>query len=126
MLFVDGPKWSVFGDACVGKDDIELALIPFDLFEQPIQIPELRHIPLYSRDIGPNLFHRLIKFQLRPAGDKDVGTLLHEAFRRSQANAAVTARDQCNFSVKLSHEVLPEICAAHCRCDHPPVGCIEM
>jgi len=61
MRFVDSPKWSVSGDPCICKDDIELALIFFDLFEQPIQIAEFRNIALYSGDIRPNLFHRLIQ-----------------------------------------------------------------
>jgi hypothetical protein len=87
------PRASEFGDACFGKDNIELALLFLDLFEQPVQIAELRQIPLYSRHVGPNLFHRLIEFRLRTADDKDVGALLHEAFCRRQANAAVAARD---------------------------------
>lgn len=41
-FFVDGSEWSVRGDACVRNDDIELALFFLDLFEEPIQIPELR------------------------------------------------------------------------------------
>lgn len=82
---------------CVGKDDIEPAPLFFDLFEQTIQIAELRHISLHARDIGPQLLYRLIQFRLPPAADKHVGALLHEAFRRREANAAVTARDRCNF-----------------------------
>ena len=36
-----------------------------------------------------------------PPGDKDVGSLWNEAFRRTQADIAVTAGDERNLSVEL-------------------------
>ena len=38
-----------------------------------------------------------------PTSDKDVGSLLNEAFRRSQADTAVTAGDEHNLSAELFH-----------------------
>ena len=54
MLFVDGPKWSVLGDACVGKDDIELALLFLDLFDNSVDA-RLRAVTCLCTELSPSI-----------------------------------------------------------------------
>jgi hypothetical protein len=56
---------------------------------------------LYGGYIGPNLFHRVVELRQRPSGDKNVSALFNKAFCRSQADATVTAGDQCNFTFQF-------------------------
>ena len=57
MLFVDGPKWSVLGDAGVGKDDIELALLFFDLFDNSADA-RLRAVTRLCTELSPSVCDR--------------------------------------------------------------------
>src|SRR6266851_3473798 len=107
VLFVDGSKCCVFGDSGVGEDDVEFALFALDLFEETVQISHVRDVSLDSGYIRADLLDRGIELRLCPARDKDISSLLHEALGRSQSDAAVTACDECNFVVKLSHGLLP-------------------
>ena len=106
VLFADGFKGSVVEDAGVSEDDIEFPFFLFDLFIETVQILEVGHIHLNGSDVGSDLFDCGIKFGLRASSDVDVGAFADEVFRRGQADAAVAAGDECDFSVELTHDLL--------------------
>src|SRR6478672_12537870 len=53
-----------------------------------------------------NLVYCLIHFSLASTGDKNVSAIFYETLRSSEAYAATSACDDCNFSFKLSHNYL--------------------
>ena len=41
---------------CIRENDIELALLPSDLFEESIQVAEIRHVSPYAGHVAPISF----------------------------------------------------------------------
>src|SRR4029077_15544538 len=47
-----------------------------------------------------------IEFALTTAGDEDVCALRNEALSRGETDSTIACRDNCNFSLQLTHQVL--------------------
>src|SRR5438093_4651080 len=87
----------------IREHDIELALLPLDLREEPIKIAKLRYVSLYAGYISPNLLYCRSQLLLTASRDEHVRAFVHELLRRRQANAAIATSNECNFSFKLTH-----------------------
>src|SRR5262249_31443292 len=53
-----------------------------------------------------DLLDRRRQLGLTPARDEHVGAFVHELLRRREANAAIAASSECNFSFELAHVFL--------------------
>src|SRR5712671_419022 len=81
----------------IREDDVDFAFLSFDLCEEAIQIVQVRYVSLYAGDVLPDLLHRRSQFFLTAPRDENVRAFVHKLLRRRQADAAVSARDQCNL-----------------------------
>ena len=102
QLFGDRARRRVLGDSSVGEQDIELALLLFDLSEEPIEIVEVRHVSLNRGNIFSHLLDRRVQFRLTTSGDEDVGTLIYKPLRCGKADATVAVGDKRNLSIELT------------------------
>jgi hypothetical protein len=71
---------------------------------EPVQIFQARHVAHDRRNVSIDEACGLLQFFLPSPGDNDVRTFFHETLGCGQANAAATARDDCNLTFKLSHD----------------------
>jgi hypothetical protein len=109
MRLIDRDERGVLGDPGVGKNNVQPALFLLDLGEKTVQIVQLGYIALNSRDIRTDPLHSLVELRLFPAVNKDLGALPDELLGRCcEANPAVTARNECNLPVRLTHEASSE------------------
>src|SRR5712675_1706902 len=90
----DRARRRVLGDSCVGEQDIDLALLLFDLSEEPTEIVVVRHVSLNRGNIFSHLLDRRVQFRLTTPGDKDIGTLIYKPLRRGKADAIVATGDK--------------------------------
>jgi hypothetical protein len=67
----------------------------------------VRRVSLYGGYICSDLLYRSSQLRLTPSGDENIRAFVDELLRRRQANAAVTAGNECNFSFKLTHNISP-------------------
>src|SRR5271155_2412928 len=104
---------TILRDASIRENGIEPALLPSDLFEEAIQVAEIRHIPLHAGCIVSDLLHRRSQFGVAAACNEDIGAFINKPFCSSQPNAAIAASDQCNFPVKLAHRTLLASAVSH-------------
>ena len=102
QLFGDRAKRRVLGDSSVGEQDIELALLLFDLSEEPIEIVEVRHVSLNRGNTFSHLLDRRVQFRLTTPGDEDLGTLIYKPLRRGKADAIVATGEKRNLSIELT------------------------
>src|SRR5882757_1591286 len=84
-------------ETCIRENNVEPAFLSFDLCEEAIQIVQIRYVSLYSGDVLPDLLDRRSQLLLTAPGDENVRAFVHKLFRCRQADAAVSARDQCNL-----------------------------
>src|SRR6267142_338053 len=103
-LFSDLAQRRILRHTGVGKHDIELALLTFDLREQAIEIGRVRHVSLHAGDISAERFHRRGQLGLAPPRDVDVGAFVHELLRGREADAATATGDERDFPVELAHQ----------------------
>ena len=85
------------------KQDVDLALFPFDRIEQTVEVVEIGRVAAHAGHVPANQFDGLIERLLPPARDENVGALFNEPLGARQRPAARSTRDDCNFSFKLSH-----------------------
>src|SRR5579863_7670301 len=93
-------------NAGIRENDIELALLTPDLFEEPIQVAQIRHIPLDAGRIASDLLDGRSQFGVTAARNEDVGAFIDKPFCSSQSNTASAATDKRNFPIQLAHRTL--------------------
>jgi hypothetical protein len=76
------------------------------LCEEAIKIAEVRHVSLYSGDIFPDFLYRRRQLCIAAPAYVDVRAFVHKLLRRRKADAAIAARNERDFSVKLAHVFL--------------------
>src|SRR5437016_2620367 len=103
MLLSDLAQRSELRPSGIGEHNIELALLPLDLREEPIKIAKVRRVPLYGGYIFSDLLYRRSQLLLTAPRYEDVRALVHKLLRRRKANAAIATGNECNFSFKLTH-----------------------
>jgi hypothetical protein len=94
----------------IREHDIEPAFLPLDLGEEPIEIAEVQRVPLYAGNISSDLLHRRGQLPITASRHEDVGAFVDELLRRRQADAAIAAGDESDFSFKLGHVFLAHEC----------------
>ena len=92
-------------DSSIGEQDVDFALLLFDLSEEPTKIFELRHVSLNGGNIFSNLLDRRVQLRLATSGDKE-RTFIYKSLRRGKADAAVATGDKRNLSLKLTQVFL--------------------
>src|SRR5215472_3837517 len=113
----------------IGEDNVEPALLALDLGNQAIEIVKVRHISSDGGDVAPDLLDRRRQLGLTPARDEHVGAFVHELLRRREANAAIAASYECNFSFELTHVFLLScylFAIASAFCDEAQAPTVEM
>src|SRR6266446_1159805 len=115
VLFSDLAQGRKLGPTGIREDNIQLGLLALDVCEEPIKIAEVRHVALETADISSDLLYRRRQLQIAAPRDEDVRAFVHELLRGRKANAAVATGNECSFSFKLTHDVLPSLCGADGR-----------
>jgi hypothetical protein len=98
VLLGDRAEGCKLRPAGIREHDIELALLPPDLCEDAIEIAEVRHVALDAGDIASDLLYRRRQLRIAAPRDEDVRAFVHELLRRRQADAAIAASDERDFS----------------------------
>src|SRR6266849_8722605 len=106
MLLSYLAEGGIFRDPGIREHDIELALLPLDLCEEAIKIAKVRHVSLYAGYISSDFLYRRGQLRITACRYEDVRAFVHKPLRRRQANAAIAAGNERNFSFKLAHVFL--------------------
>lgn len=89
-------------NAGICEDDIDAALYLSYRFVESIKIVQLRDIALHCRHILPDERYRLVQLRLPSPGDKNVGSFLHEALGRGQADPAIAPGDYSYLPIQCA------------------------
>src|SRR5437870_12662227 len=106
MLLSYFAEGSILRNTCIREHNVQLALLPLDLCEEAIEIAKVRNVSLYAGDISPDLLDRRRQLRIAAPRNEDVRAFVDKLLRRRQANAAIAASNEGNFSFKLTH-ILP-------------------
>src|SRR6516165_8672895 len=90
-----------------GRLGVEVAVLLLGGGEQPVEVREVRDVPLDTSDVLPDVPDRLIELRLAAAGDVDVGALGDEPAGGGQADAAVAPGDDRDFPFQLLRHRTP-------------------
>ena len=97
--------------ACIGKDNVNAALILCNLRVEPVKVFQVGNIPLDGHDILSNFRNGSIEFFLSPPSDVYVRPLANELFCCGESHSAAAACNDGNFPFKsvqllllLTHE----------------------
>src|SRR5207249_6934551 len=103
VLLSDLAEGGIRRDAGIREHNIEPALLPLDSCEEAIKIAKVRHVSLYAAHISFDLLDRRSQLRITTPRDEDVRAFAHKQLGRREANAAIAASDECDFSFKLPH-----------------------
>src|SRR4029453_10202529 len=103
---------SDFTPASVCEEDVDVAVLLFHDGIEPVQILQARYVARDCRDVSPDQSCGLFQLFLSSASNHDVRPFFHKAFGRSQANPAVSACNDRDFSrqflsLLVTHMFLP-------------------
>ena len=107
QLFADRAQGGIADDAGIRKHNIERALLLLDLSKEAFDVSDVRHVSLHAGDISSDFLDGGGQFRAAAPGDEDVGAFVDELLRDRKADAAIAARNERDFSVKLAHLFLP-------------------
>ena len=96
--FGDGGEGSEAAASGVGENNVEMAFLFFDGGEDAVEVGELGDVALDGGDVFADLFYGGVEFGLAASGDEDVGAFGDEFFGGGEADAAIAAGDECDFS----------------------------
>jgi hypothetical protein len=102
----DLAQWEGLAGTGARIQDINPALFPLHRFKQAVEIVEVGCVTANAGHVSADLLDSLIKRFLPAAGDEDVRAFLDEPFGALERHAARSARDDRDFAVKLSHDLL--------------------
>ena len=98
LLFRYGAKRShLVRYACIGKDNVNAALILCNLRVEPVTVFQIGNIPLDGRDILSDFRNGSIELFLSPASDVYVRPFGNELFCCGESYSAAAACDDGNF-----------------------------
>src|SRR3984957_16116318 len=105
MLFGNFAQWDGFARAGAREQDVDLALFPLDCVEQTVEVVEIGRVAAHGGYVPANQLDGLVECLLPPAHDENIGALFNEPLRARQRHAARSTRDDCNLTLKLSHDL---------------------
>jgi hypothetical protein len=97
VLLRDRTEGGTLRHTGIREHTIEPALLSRDVREEAIKIAQVRHVAVDAGDMAADLLDRCSSLWTTAPRDEDIRAFVHKLFRRRQADAAVSARDQCNF-----------------------------
>src|SRR5581483_118472 len=86
--------------------DVDPALHSLDRVEQSVKVVEIGSVAAHAGHVPADQLDGLVERLLPPAGDENVSAFCNEALGARQRHAARAAGDDCNLTVKLSHDFL--------------------
>src|SRR5215475_10992119 len=89
--------------ARVREEYVDVTMLLFHNGIEPVQIFQARYVARDRRDVSPDKGCGLFQLFLSSASDHDVGTFFHEALSCGQADPAVAASYDHDFSCKFTH-----------------------
>src|SRR5258705_4158933 len=102
-LFADSAQGGIADNAGIRKHNIELALLLLDLSKEAFDVGDVRHVSLHTGDISSDFLDGGGQFRAAAPSDEDVGAFVDKLLRGREADAAIDARHERDFSVKLAH-----------------------
>src|SRR5689334_1076741 len=104
MLRGNLAQWNGFARAGARVQDVDPALFPLDRVEQTVEVVEIGRVAAHAGHVPANQLDGLVERLLPPARDEDIGTFFNEPLGARQRQAARSTRDDCNLTLKLSHD----------------------
>ena len=90
-------------DAGIGEQNVDAAEPLFDLRVESVEIGEFGDVALHADGVGADFRDGGVKLRLSAPRDDDLRAFLRKQLGRRKPDAAVAARDNGDFSGKLSH-----------------------
>src|SRR5712692_359258 len=103
MLLGNLAQWDGFAHAGARVKNVDLALFPLDCVEQTVEVVEIGRVAAHAGYVPANQPDGLVERLLPPARDENVGAFFNEPLGARQRHAARSTRDDCNLTLKLSH-----------------------
>src|SRR3984957_11146081 len=104
MLLGNLAEWDGFAHAGARVQDVDPALFPLNRVEQTVDVVEIGRVAAHAGPIPANQFDSLIERLLPPARNENIRALFHEPLSARQRHATRSTRDDCNLTLKLSHD----------------------
>src|SRR6266403_5549523 len=104
MLLGNFAQWDGFAHAGARVQDVDLALFPLDRVEQTVEVVEIGRVAAHADHVPANQLDGLVERLLPPARDKNIGAFFDEPLGARQRHAARSTRDDCNLTLKPSHD----------------------
>jgi hypothetical protein len=98
-----------FTPASVCEEDVDVTVLLFHDGKEPVQILQARYIARDRSDVSPDQGGGFFQLFLSSAGDHDLRAFFHEALGCGQANPAVSAGDDRNFSCQFLSVIITHI-----------------
>lgn len=115
MLFRHSFKWSHFGHAGVGEDDIDRP-VRFDSLVEPIEIGQIGNVSLDTGSVVTDLRDGVVELPPVPPHDEDMRTFRDEEFCRGEPDPGRASGDDRHFALQLAHAYRPRSqCLASAR-----------
>src|SRR5712664_1251955 len=108
MLLGNLAQWDGFARAGARVQDVDLALFPLDCIEQAVEVVEIGRVAAHAGHVPADQLDGLVQRLLSPARDENIGAFFNEPFGARQRHAARSTRDDCNLTLKLSHDFLSD------------------
>src|ERR1700752_3263423 len=104
MLLGDLAQWGGVAHAGARVQDVDLALLPPNGFEQTVEVVEISRVAAHARHVAADQLDGLVELLLLPARYENVSALFHEPLGALQRHAARSTRDDCNLTFELTHD----------------------
>jgi hypothetical protein len=83
---------------------VDPALFPLDRVEQTVEVVEIGCVAAHAGHVPANQLDGLVERLLPSARDENIGAFFNEPLGARQRHPARSARDDCNLTLKLSHD----------------------
>jgi hypothetical protein len=87
----------------VGEDDVEASTLGLHRRVESVEVGQIGDRAPHRAGIGPEVGYSRVERFLSAAEDEDEGAFIDEALCCGAADAGSAARDDCNLTLKLSH-----------------------
>src|SRR5580698_9078355 len=87
----------------IGENDVEGSAFGLHRRIESVEVSQIGDRALHSAGVWPEVGHCGVELCLPAAEDEDDGPLLDEALCCGAADAGSPTRDDCNLTLKLSH-----------------------